>query len=104
MPQILWTMYFLEAQGYGTDENILYKYNMSVVLLENNGGESITNNPKHINVRYYFIKEQVESGEGVIEHCQTTEMLGNHFTKPLQGALFMKFRAEMIIIPYYLNM
>ena len=104
MPQILWTTYFLEAQGYGTDENILYKYNMSVVLLENNGGESITNNPKHINVRYYFIKEQVESGEGVIEHCQTTDILGNHFTKPLKGALFMKFRAEMIIIPYYLNM
>ena len=24
MPQILWTRYFLEAQGYGINENILY--------------------------------------------------------------------------------
>ena len=24
MPQMLWTRYFLEAQGYGIDENILY--------------------------------------------------------------------------------
>ena len=37
MPQMLWTRYFLEAQGYGIDENILYQDNMSPMLLENNG-------------------------------------------------------------------
>ena len=33
-PQMLWTRYFLEAQGYRTDKNILYQENMSAVLLE----------------------------------------------------------------------
>ena len=36
MPQMLWTRYFLEAQGYGIDENILYQDNMSAMLLEKN--------------------------------------------------------------------
>jgi hypothetical protein len=36
LPQILWTQYFLEAQGYGTD-NILYQDNQSTMKLEQNG-------------------------------------------------------------------
>ena len=99
MPQMLWTRYFLEAQGYGIDENILYQDNMIAVLLENNGKKSSTNNTKHINVRYYFIKDRAETGDIGIEHCPTEEMLGGHLTKTLQGALFRKFRAEIMNIP-----
>ena len=53
MSQMLWTGYFLEAQGYGIDENILYQDNMSAMLLENNRKKYSTKNTKHINVRYY---------------------------------------------------
>ena len=42
MPHMLWTRYFLEAQGYGIDENILYQDNMSAILLEKNGKKSST--------------------------------------------------------------
>ena len=65
---------------------------MSSMLLEKNGKKSITKNTKHINVRYYCIKDWLETGEVVIKHFPTEEMLGDHFTKPLQGALFRKFR------------
>ena len=37
MPQILWTLYFLEAQGYKIDDTILYQDNKSSILLETNG-------------------------------------------------------------------
>ena len=37
MPQMLRTSYFLEEQGYGIDENILYQENMSAMLVEKNG-------------------------------------------------------------------
>ena len=40
----------------------------------------------------------------VIEHCPTEKMLGYHFTKPLQGALFRKFRAVIMNIPDDLEM
>ena len=103
MPQMLWTRYFLEAQGYGIDNNILYQDNMSAMLLEKNGKKSSTKNTKHINVCYYLIKDQVETGDVVIKHCQTEEISGDHFTKPLQGVI-RKFREEIINIPYDLDM
>ena len=37
MPQILWTLYFLEAQGYKITNNVLYQDNKSSILLETNG-------------------------------------------------------------------
>ena len=99
MPQMLWTRYFLEAQGYGIDKNILYQDNMSEILLEKNGKKYSTKNTKHINLRYCFIKDQVETGDMVIEHCPTEKMFGDRFIKPLQGALFRKSRAEIMNIP-----
>ena len=57
---MLWTRYFLEAQGCGINKNILYQDNMSAMLLEKNGKKYSTKNTKHINVRYYFIKDRVE--------------------------------------------
>jgi Reverse transcriptase (RNA-dependent DNA polymerase) len=36
LPQILWTQYFLEAQGYTCDDSIIYQDNKSAILLENN--------------------------------------------------------------------
>ena len=104
MPQMLWMRYLLEAQGYGIEENVLYRDKMSAILLENNSKKSITKNKKHNNVRYYFIKYRVESGEVIIEHCPRTKILGDHFTKPLQGVLFRKFRAEIMNISDDLDM
>ena len=59
---------------------------------------------KHINVRYYFITDKVETRDVVIEHLPTEEMLGDHFTKPLQGTLFSKFRTDIMNIPDDLDM
>jgi hypothetical protein len=40
MPQVLWTRYFLEAQGYGINESVINQDNQSSMLLENNGRAS----------------------------------------------------------------
>jgi hypothetical protein len=37
MPIVLWTWYFLMAQGYGVTENLLQQDNKSSMLLERNG-------------------------------------------------------------------
>ena len=47
---------------------------------------------RHIDIRYFFVKDRVESGEVHIEHCPTLDMLADYFTKPLQGALLYKLR------------
>jgi hypothetical protein len=40
MPLILWTRYFLDAQGYDVQENKVFQDNQSVILLEKNGRRS----------------------------------------------------------------
>ena len=77
---------------------------MSAMLLEKNRKKYSTKNMKYINVRYYIIKDRVETRDVVIKHCPTEKMLGDHFTKPLQGALFSKFKAEIMNIPDELDM
>ena len=92
MPQLLWTKYFLEAQGYKVNKSLLYQDNQSSILLEKNGKSSSGKRTRQINIRYFFIKDRQDSGEVDIEYCPTEEMVADYFTKPLQGAKFRKFR------------
>jgi hypothetical protein len=93
MPAICWTRYFLEAQGYGVAENILYQDNQSAILLEKNGKASSGKRTKHINIlRYFFVTDRIRAKELSVEWCPTGDMIGDFMTKPLQGALFQRFR------------
>ena len=92
MPQILWTQYFLDEQGYSV-EHSLHQDNTSAQRLEINGKMSSGKRTKHMNVRYFFIADRVGAGDFVIDDCHTDEMVGDFFTKPLQGSKYKYFRA-----------
>jgi hypothetical protein len=92
MPQILWTRYFLEGQGYVVKDSIVYQDNKSTILLAENGKASSGRRTRHINIRYFFVKDRIASGEIKVEHCPTQEMMADFFTKPLQGSVFTKMR------------
>ena len=92
MPSILWTRYFLKAQGYKVNDNIVFQDNKSTMLLERNGKASSSKRTKHINVRYFFITDRISKGEVRVEWCPTAEMVANFMTKPLQGSTFKRFR------------
>lgn len=92
MGPILWTNHFLEAQGYGTGNTVLFQDNQSAMLLERNGVRSSSKRTKHINVRYFFIADRIADGDLCVAYCPTLEMIADYFTKPLQGKLFIKLR------------
>ena len=93
--QMLWTKLFIEAQGYPLEDNILYQDNKSSILLEKNGWESAGKRSRAINIRYFFITDQVKEGNVTIEHCPTDEMWGDFMSKPLQGNKFIEFRSAI---------
>ena len=100
MPAICWTRYFMEAQGYQVEDNILFQDNKSAILLEKNGKASSSKRTKHINIRYFFITDRVKNGDVSLVWCPTGDMIGDFMTKPLQGALFRKFRDQIMgVIP-----
>jgi hypothetical protein len=92
MAQVLWTRFFLEAQGCKVEKNTVCQDNQSAMLLERNGHGSSSKRTRHINVRYFFVSDRIKSGEMNVEHCPTGEMVTDFFTKPLQGAKFTKCR------------
>ena len=82
----------MESQGYKIKKNILYQDNKSTILLEKNGKRSSSKRTRAVNIRYFFLTDQIEKGNLTVEYCPTAEMIGDFFTKPLQGAKFEKFR------------
>jgi hypothetical protein len=92
MPQMIWTRYFLIEQGVEVSRNILYQDNQSAMLLERNGKASSSRRTRHINIRFFFIKDRIASKEIELEYCPTDQMVGDFYTKPLQGAKFFFFR------------
>ena len=96
MTMILWTRLFLESQGVTVTDNIIFQDNQSTMLLAKNGRQSSGKTTRHLDIRYYYVTDNVKQGKVSIEYCPTTEMLADFFTKPLQGALFRKFRAILI--------
>ena len=100
MPAICWTRYFLKAQGCNVNDNVLKQDNRSAILLEKNGKTSSGKCTKHINIRYFFITNRVSKGKVSIEWCPTADMVADYATKPLQGALFKKFRDQIMgVVP-----
>jgi Reverse transcriptase (RNA-dependent DNA polymerase) len=96
LPNIMWVSNFLKEQGYAIDENILEQDNESAIKLEKNGRTSAGPRSRHIDIRYFWIKDRTEATGIKIRHCPTLQMLGDFFTKPLQGSLFRVFRAVLL--------
>ena len=81
----------MKAQGYLV-ENLLYQDNKITILLGNNGPASAGKRSRAINVRYFFLTDQVEKDLVKIVYCPTGEMMADYMSKPLQGQKFLYFR------------
>ena len=51
---MVWCKYFMEAQGYSIEDNILYQDNKSTILLAKNGRMSAGKKSKHIKNRFFL--------------------------------------------------
>lgn len=79
---------FLLDQGYDMGPVIIYQDNTSCMALVDRG-RSGAERTRHISIRYFWIKERVQTGEAIVIHKGTKEMYANVLTKPLQGAQFL---------------
>ena len=93
---IIWTRNFMLCQGHDIKDNIVYQDNESAMLLEKNGRASSTKRTKHMNIRYFLVKDRISKKEMSVQYCNTKEMLGDYFSKPVQGRQFYKFRKRIM--------
>jgi len=99
MGQILWTRHYLDVQGIHVPTTTIHQDNKSTILLAENGSTSSGKRTRHLDVRYYFVSDKIKNGEVKIEYCPTKDMLGDFFTKPLQGGAFVRMRDKILNLP-----
>ncbi len=74
MPEMLWTLYFIQHQGYRAECIGLYQDNVSTQLLMKNGRFLSGKKTKHIKAKFFFIKDRVDNGEVQVINCPTENM------------------------------
>ena len=57
---------------------------------------SPTSRSKHISVRYYYLRQLVESGTLTLKYVPSTKQLADIFTKPLSAEKFRPLTAEIL--------
>ena len=91
LSKVLWIRNFLNEQGIQVESQILQD-NESTILMCKKGREVLSKRTRAMNVRYFAIKDNIDKGYLKVLHLGTNEMLGDFFTKPLQGKKFQDFR------------
>lgn len=84
----------LEGQGYSLSRNLFYQDNASAMKMESNGRKLASDKSRHINIRYFFIKDVFEREDIELVHCPIERMIADYYTKSLHGSLFRKLRAK----------
>ena len=96
LPSTIWVQYFLQAQGFPLRRSYFEQDNQSAMRLERNGRASASQRSRHINIRYFFITDRLNTDDITLRYCQTEHMLADFLSKPLQGGLFRKFRDVLL--------
>jgi hypothetical protein len=91
----MFQMLFMQSLGFEFQPVIMHQDNMSTISMAKNG-YSTSDRTKHIKIRFFFIKQFLDSGEFEIEHCPTDIMLADLLTKPLQGQKFLAMRDKLL--------
>jgi hypothetical protein len=91
LSQVIYTRNFLIGQGYNVPPATVMQDNTSTINLAQNG-MSNSEKTRHIDIRYFFVTDRIKSGDIIIQHMGTENMIADLLTKPLQGELFARLR------------
>jgi hypothetical protein len=92
--EVLHLRKFLIAQEYQVGPVVIYQDNLSCMAMIDRGRHG-AERTRHIDQRYYWLKERVEKGEAIVKHLGTKSMYANMLTKPLQGGQFLEERRAL---------
>ena len=92
IPYALLLIHFFRCQGHEVKKKQLMQDNQSTIKLLRNGRNSAGKQSRHIAIRYFWIVDRLKKEQMEIEYGPPGMMLGDFFTKPLQGSLFRKMQ------------
>ena len=81
--EAVWLRRILEELGIRQNSTEIFEDNQACIAMARNPQQH--KRTKHIQVRYFFIREHLESGELLLTYCNTLNQLADPFTKLLSG-------------------
>jgi hypothetical protein len=89
--ELLWLKKLLDAfRIKDTGSLRLLKDNQASIALASN--ESTKQRTKHLDIKYHFIREQVQVGRVTLEYCRSAEMVADMLTKAVGKAILERLR------------
>ena len=53
---------------------------------------------RFIDIRFFFVTDRIARQDLWVEYCSTKQILGDYFTKPLQGSTFRTLQNQILNI------
>ena len=76
----------------------LYEDNQGAIALSVNN--QFHTRSKHIDIKYHYVREQVERGDCIFYYTPTTEQAADGLTKPLGKIMFQRFIKQLrLVVP-----
>ena len=94
---VVWIKNFLTEQGMSVEVSIQEDNTSTIKILSKES--SLSQRTRHVNVRYLWLKDNLQRKEFTLSHCRTEEMLADLLTKPLQGESFTRLRDRILNLP-----
>lgn len=89
---VIWIRRVLEWLGVPQRPTKLYQDNTSTITMVHMGRGSSGSHTKHIDIRYFFVKQFVDDHTIVIDHLAREHMLADFFASPRTGQTFRRMR------------
>ena len=86
---------FFKSLGMDFKPVKMHQDNLSTIRLAKNG-RSLSDRTKHIKLRYFFVKQYIDTGEFEVVYCPTDRLVADILTKPLQGETFRRLRDSLL--------
>jgi hypothetical protein len=87
LSHVIWMRELLLAQGYDLPPTKVHQDNQGVLSIMREG-RSPKHRTKHLNIRHFFARDRVNSGDITLNYCPTREMVADVLTKAVNGELF----------------
>ena len=96
------TREFLKNQGYKINKTTIFQDNEAAIAAMLNGGATLKRS-KHINIRNFWIKDQIDNNEFEFTFTTSENMLADLLTKPIVGKRFFKLRSKLLNLEPYIR-
>ena len=92
-----WICSIMEEQGFDQGTNKLMQDNLSTITMAEKGKGTFTNS-KHIDVRYFWLKDKADKKVFELVHSPTDDMIADGLKKVLRGKKFIEARRQLPVL------